>query len=174
MRSRTSRRAHGGRGRLGGQLLFGGLAAGAIVIGLVALLGASSPATSSLDPAITADLASQGIIFSAPRSATNVPITREQAEATAREHGHDPARTTVNSANLARVLVRPNQAFNCLCWVISLRGPGGFIGGPPGTDRKAIADRLRSWTRYNIAFIDAQSGKFEFSLESYIPPTAGP
>src|SRR5438132_1998811 len=126
------------RAGLGGALIGIPLGALAIGIAIVALLGASSPATASLDSAITADLASQGIVVSGPRSATNVPVRKEQAEATAREQSHDPARTTVGSANLATVVVRPNQRFNCICWVISLRGPGGFIGGPPGTDRKAI------------------------------------
>jgi hypothetical protein len=159
---------------LGGALI--GIPLGALGIGVivVALLAASSPATPGLNAAITADLARQGIIVGAQQSAANVPIKREQAEAVAREQSHDPARTTVATANLATVIVRPNQAFNCLCWVISLRGPGGFIGGPPGTDRKAIADRLKSWTRYYVAFVDARSGKYEFALESYLPPAAKP
>ena len=171
MRKSRVTRFNVGRARLGGALLGIPLGAFAIGVAVVVLLGAASPATSSLDSKVSADLARQGILVSELQRGTSVPIGGEQAGAVARDHSHDPTRTTVSSATLAKVVVRPNRAFDCTCWVVSLRGPGGSIGGPPGTDRKAIADRLKSWTRYDVAFVDAQSGKFEFALESYIPPT---
>jgi len=166
MRSRA-RGNHGGWGSLMGQLLFGGLAVGAIGVGLVALLGASSPAPLTLDPAIRASLASNGTFVSALPT-TNVPLKREQAEAVAIRKSHDPTRTTISTATLANV-TEPGRGFQCICWVISYLGTGGPLGGPPGTDRKAILDRLsKSYTRYNVTFIDAQSGKYLFEVQSYI------
>jgi hypothetical protein len=131
------------------------------------------PTPSSMDPAITASLASQGITLSAPPT-TSFPITREQAVAIASEGVLK--HKTVSSAVLAKVIVQPNAAFNCTCWVVTwLLGPGlPLPGGPPG--RKPSASEFQSWMRYHVAFVDAQSGKWDFTVESYIPfqpsPTA--
>jgi hypothetical protein len=151
------------------------LAAVAIGAAVWVLLNASRYAAASLDPAISASLASQGITVSAP-STTSVPITKEQADTIAFEGS--PNRKTVSTTTLAQVRVQPNAAFNCTCWVVSwLLGPGlPPPGGPPGG--KPSANTFQSWMRYHVAFIDAQSGKLEFAVESYIPlqpsPNASP
>jgi hypothetical protein len=139
------------------------------------LLGASRHAAARLDPAIAASLASQGITVSAP-STSSVPTTSQHAEAIAFEGF--PNRKTVSTTVLAKVLVKPNAALNCTCWVVSsLLGPGlPPPGGPPG--RKPPAKQFESWMRYHVTFVNAQSGKFEFAVESYIPfqpsPIASP
>ena len=150
---------------------------GAVAIGAAVWLlwGASRHAAASVDPAIRTSLASQGITVSAP-STTNVPITSQQADAIALKEF--PNRKTVSTAALAKVVVRPNAALNCTCWVVSwLLGPGlPPPGGPPG--HQPPASQFQSWMRYHVAFVDAQSGKLAFAVESYIPyqpsPTATP
>ena len=150
---------------------------GAVAIGAAVwvLWGASRHAAASLDPAISTSLASQGITVRAP-STTNVPITSQQADAIALKEF--PNRKTVSTAALAKVVVRPNAALNCTCWVVSwLLGPGlPPPGGPPG--HQPPASQFQSWMRYHVAFVDAQSGKLAFAVESYIPyqpsPTATP
>jgi len=141
---------------------LGLLVAGAI--GAAVWVGASRHAADTLDPAITASLASQGITVSAS-STTSVPITRDQASAIALKDW--PNRKTIDTAVLAKVLVQPNPAFNCTCWVVSwLIGTGvPPPGGPPGG--KPSASQFLSWMRYHVTFIDAQSGKVEFAVESY-------
>jgi hypothetical protein len=154
---------------------LGLLVAVAIGAAVWVLWGASQHAAASLDPAITGSLASQGITVSAP-STTSVPLTSEQADAIALKDF--PNRKTVSTATLAKVLVQPNAALNCTCWVVSwLLGPGlPPPGGPPG--QKLPASQFQSWMRYHVAFVDAQSGKLAFAVESYIPyqpsPTASP
>jgi hypothetical protein len=145
-----------------------GLGIAGIAVAALVLMGSSSPSALSIDPAVAADLSSRGIIVSVARS-SNVPIRSEQARTAALSHSHDSSRTTVRAAALANVIVQPNPAFNCTCWVLSLSGPGGNLVGPPGLDRKAMADHLKSYTRYYVAFVNAQTGQFEFSVESYIP-----
>ncbi len=83
---------------------LGFLVAVAIGAAVWVLLGASRHAAASLDPAITASLASRGITVSAP-STTSVPITREQANAIAFEGFSN--RKTVSTAILAKVRVQP-------------------------------------------------------------------
>jgi hypothetical protein len=144
----------------------------AVAIGVAAwVLWGASRQGASLDPAITASLASQGITVSAP-STTSVPITREQADAIALKEF--PNRKTVSTATLAKVLVQPNASFNCTCWVVSwLLGPGlPPPGGPPG--QTLPASQFQSWMRYHVAFVDARSGKLEFAVESYIPYQPSP
>ena len=116
----------------------------AIAIGVAVWVGASRRAPEGLDPAIIASLASQGITLAAPPT-TSVPITREQAKANA-DQGF-PKGTNDSRAILANVAVQPNAALNCTCWVVS---------------------RLLGTGHYNVTFIDAQSGRYEFELESYI------
>ena len=58
-----------------------------------------------------------------------------------------PKGTSDSRAILANVVVQPNAALNCTCWVVS---------------------RLLGTGHYNVTFIDAQSGRYEFALESYI------
>lgn len=143
----------------------------AITIGVAVWIWASRRAE-SLDPAITASLASQGITLSPPSSTS--PITREQAKASAyREFRNGKNDST---AVLANVVVQPNANFNCTCWVVArLLGRGiPPPGGPVGYDRKASADQFKSWMRYNVTFIDAKSGKYEFAVESYIPAQPSP
>ena len=143
----------------------------AVAVGASVWVAASRHAADSLDPAITASLASQGITVSASTT-TSVPITRDQASAIALKDF--PNRKTAGTAVLAKVLVRPNPAFNCTCWVVSwLIGTGvPPPGGPPGA--KPSANQFQSWMRYHVAFVDAQSGKFEFAVESYIPSQSTP
>lgn len=138
----------------------------ALAIGGAIWVGASRHAADSLDPAITASLASQGITVSAP-SATSARITREQASAIAFKDF--PTDRPVSTAVLANVVVQPNAAYNCTCWVVSwLLGTGvPPQGGPPGG--KASASQFQSLMRYHVAFVEAQSGRFEFAVESYIP-----
>lgn len=138
----------------------------AIAIGVAVWLGASRRAPERLDPAIIASLASAGITVSAP-STTGVPITRDEAVAVAIKGFPDSG--PVSAAVLARVVVRPNAAYNCTCWVVSwLLGTGvPPQGGPSGG--KASASQFQSWMRYHVTFVDAQSGKFEFAQESYYP-----
>jgi len=147
------------------RLLLGGLGVLVVLaIGGAIWLGASRHAAETLDPAITASLASQGITIGAP-STTSVPTTREQAGAIAFKDF--PNHKSVSMV-LANVLVRPNAAFNCTCWVVAWQMGSGLPppGGPPGS--KASANQFQSSTRYHVAFIDAQSGKFVFALESYV------
>jgi len=154
-----------------GRLVLGGLALlVALAIGGAVWVAASRPAD-TLDPAIVASLASQGINVSAPPT-TSVPTTREQAVAIALKDA--PNRKSVDAAVLAKVLVRPNPALNCTCWVVSwLLGPGlPPPGGPAGL--KASADQFQSWMRYHVTFIDAQSGNSEFAEESYFPVQPSP
>jgi hypothetical protein len=143
----------------------------AVAIGTAVWVGASRHAADRLDPAITASLESQGITLSAP-STTSVPTTRDQAIAIALKDS--PNRTTVGGAVLAKVLFQPNPAFNCTCWVVSwLIGTGvPPPGGPVGL--KPSPSQFQSWMRYHVAFIDAQSGKFEFAEESYFPVQPSP
>jgi hypothetical protein len=153
------------------RVVLGGLALlVALAIGGAVWVAASRHAD-TLDPAIAASLASQGITVSAP-STTSVPTTKEQAIAVALKDFPDgrPATTAV----LARVVVRPNAAYNCTCWVVSwLLGTGvPPQGGLPGA--KASADKFQSWMRYHATFVDAQSGKFEFAQESYYPLQPSP
>lgn len=146
--------------------MLGGLALlVAVAIGAAVWVAASRHAD-TLDPAIAASLASQGIAVSAP-STTSVPTTRDQAIATALKDS--PGRTTVDAAVLAKVLFQPNPAFNCTCWVVSWRIGTGVPppGGPVGL--KPSASQFQNWMRYRVTFIDAQSGKYESALESYFP-----
>ncbi len=140
----------------------------AVAIGGAVCVAASRHAADSMDPGIAASLANEGITLSAP-STTNVPITKDQAVATAVKDF--PNRKPVSTAAvLANVVVRPNAAFNCTCWVVA-RFLGTGIpppGGPVGATRPS-ADQFKSWMKYNVTFIDAQSGKYEFAIESYIP-----
>lgn len=155
------------------RVVLGGLALLlAVAIGGAVWVAASRHPADSLDPAITESLANTGITVSAP-STTSVPITRDQAVAVALKDFRDGR--PVTTAVLARVVVRPNAAYNCTCWVVSwLLGTGvPPQGGPP--DQKLSADQFRSWMRYHVTFVEAQSGKFEFAQESYYPlpsPTA--
>jgi hypothetical protein len=154
------------------RVVLGGLALlVSLAIGGAVWVAASRHPADSLDPAITASLASTGITVSAPSTA-NVPITRDQAVAVALKDFPDGR--PVTTAVLARVVVRPNAAYNCTCWVVSwLLGTGvPPQGGPPGG--KASASQFQSWMRYHVAFVDAQSGKFEFAQESYYPLQPSP
>jgi hypothetical protein len=130
-------------------------------------VGAVRHAADSMDPAITATLASEGITLSAP-SRTNVPITKDRAVAIA-VNDFPNRKPDKSSAVIANVLVKPNPAYNCTCWVVSwLIGTGvPPPGGPAG--RKPPASQFQSWMRYHVAFIDAQSGKSEFAEEGYFP-----
>ena len=125
----------------------------------------------TLDPAIAASLASQGITVSAP-STTSVPTTRDQAIAIALKNA--PTRKNVDAAVLANVLVQPNPALNCTCWVVSwLIGTGvPPPGGPVGL--KPSPGQFQSFMRYHVTFIDAQAGKYQSALESYFPVQASP
>jgi hypothetical protein len=147
--------------------MLGGLGVlAAVAIGAAIWVGASRLAAATLDPAIIESLKSQGITLSVP-STINVPITREQAEAIALKDfsNSKPVTTSV----LAKMRAQPNAAFNCTCWVVSwLIGRGvPPQGGPPG--QKASASQFQSWMRYHVSFVDAQSGKYEFAVESYYP-----
>jgi hypothetical protein len=132
----------------------------------VGVFGALRHASDTMDPAVTASLASQGITLAAP-STTSVPIGRDQAKASA--YREFPNGTTASTAILAKVLVQPNPRFNCTCWVVARKLGTGLPpqGGPPG--QKASASQFQSWMRYDVSFIDAQSGRFAFAVESYIP-----
>ena len=142
----------------------------AVAIGAAVWVVASRHAD-TLDPAIAASLASEGITLSAP-STTSFPTTRDQAVAIALKHS--PSRTTVSSAVLAEVLFQPNARYNCTCWVVSwligmgVPPPGGPAGGKPS------ASQFQSWMRYHVTFIDAQSGKYQSALESYFPLQPSP
>ena len=153
-------------------MVLGGLALlVAVAIGAAVWVAASRHAADSLDPAITASLLSQGITVSAP-STTSVPTTREQAIAIALKDA--PNRKSVDAAVLAKVLVQPNPALNCTCWVVSwLIGTGvPPPGGPVGP--KLSPSQFQSWMRYHVTFIDAQSGKYQSALESYFPVQPSP
>ena len=153
--------------------LLGGLALlVAVAIGTAVWVVASRHAD-TLDPAIVASLASQGITLSAP-STTSFPTTRDQAVAIALKDS--PGRTTISSAVLAKAVFQPNARYDCTCWVVSwLIGTGvPPPGGPVGYDRKALAAQFKSWMRYHVTFIDAQSGKYEFAAESYFPLQPSP
>jgi hypothetical protein len=131
-------------------------------------LGAVRHAADSMDPGITASLANEGITLSAP-STTNVPITKDQAVATAVNDfpNRKPARS---SAVLANVVDQPQPRYNCTCWVVSwLIGTGVPIAGGPAGRTPPPASQFQSWMRYHVAFIDAQSGTSEFAQESYFP-----
>lgn len=132
---------------------------------------AASRHADTLDPAIAASLASQGITLSAP-STTSVPTTRDQAVAIALKDS--PNRTKVSSAVLAKVLFQPSPNSNCTCWVVSwLIGTGvPPPGGPAG--RKPSASQFQYWMRYHVTFVDARSGKYESALESYYPLQPSP
>lgn len=144
----------------------------AVAIGIAVWVGASRRAADRLDPAITASLASEGITMSAP-STTSVPITRNQAVATA-VNGFPNPKPDKSNAVLAKVRFQPNPRYNCTCWVVSwligtgVPPPGGPVGFKPSPSQ------FQSWMRYHVAFIDAQSGKFEFAEESYFPVQPSP
>jgi hypothetical protein len=137
----------------------------------VAVWAASRP-VDTLDPAIIASLASQDITITAPPT-TRVPIGIDQAKAIANREF--PRGNTASTAILAKVLVKPNAAFNCTCWVVARKLGTGIppLGGPIGVARPS-ADQFKSWMLYNVTFIDAQSGKYEFAVESYIPAQPSP
>lgn len=151
---------------LGGLGLLVAVAIGAGIWVGAYWVGALGHTADTMDPAIIASLASQGITLTAPPT-TSVPIGREQAKANAyREFPNGKNDTT---AILAKVLVQPNANFNCTCWVVARKLGTGIPppGGPPG--RKASGSQFQSWMRYNVTFIDAHSGKYAFAVESYIP-----
>jgi hypothetical protein len=152
-------------------VVLGGLGLLAVAIGAAIWVGALRHAADTLDPAITASLASQGITVSAS-STTSVPITRDQAKASA--YREFPNGTTASTAILAKVLVQPNPKFNCTCWVVARKLGTGLPppGGPVGS--KASAAQFNSWMRFNVTFIDAQSGKVEFAMESNYPLQPSP
>jgi hypothetical protein len=155
------------------RVVLGGLALLAVVAIGAAVWVLASRRADTLDPAIAASLASQGITL-APPPTTSVPTGKEQAKATA--YREFPNGKTNSTAILAKVLVQPNANFNCTCWVVArLLGTGiPPPGGPVGYNRKASANQFQSWMRYNVTFIDAQSGKYEFAVESYIPAQPSP
>ena len=130
------------------------------------LVGAFGHTVDTMDPAIIASLRSQGITLTAPPT-TSVPVGKEQAKASADRES--PNGKTTSTAILAKVLVQPNPTFNCTCWVVARKLGTGIPppGGPPGS--KASATQFQSQMRYDVTFIDAQSGKFEFAVQSYIP-----
>ena len=151
--------------------VLGGLALlVAVAIGTAVWVVASRHAD-TLDPAIVASLASQGITLSAP-STTGFPTTRDQAVAIALKDS--PGRTTVSSAVLAKAVFQPNAQYDCTCWVVTWLIGAGVppAGGPVG--RKPSASQFQSWMRYHVTFIDAQSGKYEFAGESYFPLQPSP
>ena len=139
---------------------FAGVAAAA-----VAIPGASpvpSPGT-GLDPLTSSELKRTGIILSPP-SISSPTISQTQAEVAAIAASHDPTQTTVRISILANV-VGPNPTLNCTCWVISFDGPGAPISVsnlPTG----------ESHLVYYVAFVNAQSSKFEFSQEGSNLPSA--
>jgi hypothetical protein len=152
--------------------VLGGLASlVAVAIG-AAVWVVTSRHADTLDPAIAASLASEGITLSAP-STTDVPTTRDQAVAIA-VNAFPNRKPDKSSAVLAKVIFQPNARYNCTCWVVSwLIGTGvPPPGGPAG--RKPSASQFQSWMRYHVAFIDAQSGKSEFAEESYFPVQPSP
>lgn len=121
--------------------MLGGLALlVAVAIGGAGWVAASRHAD-TLDPAIAASLASQGITLSTA-STTSVPTTRDQAVAIALKDS--PGRTTVSSAVLAKVLFQPNPALNCTCWVVSwligagVPPPGGPVGRKPSASQSDL------------------------------------
>jgi hypothetical protein len=151
---------------LGSLGLLAAVAIGAAIWVAALWVGALGHATDTMDPAIIASLANQGIALAAPPT-TSVPIGRDQAKAIAfREF---PNGKPVSAEILAKVLVQPNPKFNCTCWVVARKLGTGLPpqGGPPG--QKASASQFQSWMRYDVSFIDAQSGRFAFAVESYIP-----
>jgi hypothetical protein len=156
---------------LGSLGLLAAVAIGAAIWAAALWVGALGHATETIDPAIIASLANQGIALAAPPT-TSVPIGRDQAKAIAfREF---PNGKPVSAEILAKVLVQPNPKFNCTCWVVSWELGTGLPppGGPVGS--KASAAQFNSWMRYHVTFIDAQSGKVEFALESYYPLQPSP
>jgi hypothetical protein len=152
-------------------VVLAGLALLALVAIGAAVWVAASRHTDTLDAAIAASLASQGITVSSP-STTSVPTRRDQAIAIALKDA--PTRKSVDAAVLAKVLVQPNPALNCTCWVVSwLIGTGvPPPGGPVGL--KLSPSQFQSWMRYHVTFIDAQSGKYQSALESYFPVQPSP
>jgi hypothetical protein len=157
---------------LGGLGLLVAVAIGAAIWVAVFWVGALGHATDTMDPAIIASLASQGITLASPPT-TSVPTGKEQAKAIA--YHEFPNGNTASTAILAKVLVKPNAAFNCTCWVVARKLGTGIPprGGPIGVARPS-ADQFKSWMLYNVTFIDAQSGKYEFAVESYIPAQPSP
>jgi hypothetical protein len=153
--------------------VLGGLGLLAVVAIGAAVWVVASRHADTLDPAIVASLANQGITLSAP-STTSFRTTRDQAVAIALKDS--PSRTTATSAVLAKALFQPNAQYDCTCWVVARKLGTGIPppGGPVGYDRKASAAQFKSWMRYNVTFIDAQSGKYEFAVESYIPYQPSP
>ena len=151
---------------LGGLGLLAAVAIGAAIWVGASLVGALEHPPNTMDPAIIASLASQGITLSAP-STTSVPIGREQAKANASREL--PNGKNDSTAILANVVVQPNANFSCTCWVVA-RKLGTGIPPPCGPiGDKASASQFQSWMRYSVTFIDARSGKYEFAMESYVP-----
>ncbi len=155
---------------LGGLGLLVAVAVGAAIWVAVFWVGALGHGTDTMDPAIIASLANPGVTLAAPPT-TSVPIGKEQAKAIAFRHFPND---TASTAILAKVLVQKNAVLNCTCWVVSWQLGTGVPpqGGPPGG--KASASQFQSSMRYNVTFIDAQSGEYEFGLESYIPLQPSP
>jgi hypothetical protein len=136
---------------LGGLGLLVAVAIGTAIWVGVFLAGALGHTADTMDPAIIATLANQGITL-APPSTTSVPVGKEQAKAIAFQHhpNSDPS-----TAILANVVDQRNAPYNCTCWVVSWR-VGTAV--PP----------------YNVTFIDAQSGKYKFAVGAYVFQSGGP
>jgi hypothetical protein len=111
------------------------------------------------------ELTEAGIILSPP-SISSPAISQTQAEAAAIAASHDPTQTPVRISILANV-VGPNPTLNCTCWVISFNGPGAplSVSNLPSGESHLV---------YYVAFVDAQSGKFEFSQEGSTLPSVAP
>jgi hypothetical protein len=135
---------------LGGLGLLVAVAIGAAIWVGAFLVGALGQTADTMDPAIIASLANQGITLGAPPT-TSVPVGKEQAKVVAFQHFPN---SNPSAAILATVVVQWNARNNCTCWVVSWQLRTEV---PP----------------YNVTFIDAQSGKYEFAEGSGIPHESG-
>jgi hypothetical protein len=154
---------------LGGLGLLVAVAIGTAIWVGVFLAGALGHTADTMDPAIIATLANQGITL-APPSTTSVPVGKEQAKAIAFQHHPN---TDPSTAILANVVVQRNAPYNCTCWVVSWQLQTGLPpqGGPPGG--KASASQFKSSMAYSVTFIDAQSGKYKFAVGTYVFESGG-
>ena len=136
---------------LGGLGLLVAVAIGTAIWVGVFLAGALGHTADTMDPAIIASLANQGITLAAPPT-TSVPVGKEQAKVIAFQYFPN---CNPSTAILANVVVQWNARYNCTCWVVSWQLRTEV---PP----------------YHVTFIDAQSGKYEFAEGSGVAYEFGP
>jgi hypothetical protein len=171
--ARPAKLAVSRRVMLGGVGLLVAVAIGAAIWVGAFWVGALGHTADTMDPAIIVSLENQGITLAAPPT-TSVPIGKEQAKAIAvRQFPND---RPVSAAILARVVVQKNARYNCTCWVVSWQERTGLPprGGLPGAKASASDGQAQSWLFYRVTFIDAQSGNYEFAVESYVPYQPSP